>query len=259
MTLATSPGSTSITEGVQTVWTSAWTGLIAGVFHTLAGPDHLAALTPLTIGRSRAAASALGALWGFGHSTGQLILGLCMVLLKDRFQDFLPALEKWSGVVVASTLIAIGVLGIYESHFSKAEGHLAEEEQEAMKVALAGAGAGASSGGTSWNIGSSVKAGFATYATGIAYGLQPDALFVVVPALTLPSKAAAVAYCIMFVIGTVTAMGSYTLLIGTTSAALTRERPWLQAHLSTIASSVAIIVGVLIGLAGLGVNVPFFS
>lgn len=59
-----------------------------------------------------------------------------------------------------------------------------------------------------------MKAGFATYATGIAYGLQPDALFVVVPALTLPSKAAALAYCSMFVLGTVTAMGSYTLLIG---------------------------------------------
>jgi hypothetical protein len=44
----------------------------------------LQALTPLTIGRGRAAASALGALWGFGHSTGQLILGLVFVLLKVR-------------------------------------------------------------------------------------------------------------------------------------------------------------------------------
>ena len=42
------------------------------------------ALTPLTIGRSSAKASLLGALWGFGHSTGQLILGLLMVV---RFCD----------------------------------------------------------------------------------------------------------------------------------------------------------------------------
>jgi hypothetical protein len=124
-----------------------------------------------------------------------------------------------------------------------------------------------------------MQAGLATYATGIAYGLQPDALFVVVPALALPSKAAALAYCAMFVVGTVTAMGSYTLLIGallpaeshacaaayvlggragTTSAALTKERPWLQAHLSTMASAVAIVVGLLIGLGSLGVEVPFF-
>ena len=64
---------------------SAWAGLAAGCLHTLAGADHLAALTPLTIGRSQFKASLLGALWGLGHSTGQLILGLLMVLLKDRF------------------------------------------------------------------------------------------------------------------------------------------------------------------------------
>lgn len=66
---------------------SAWAGLAAGCLHTLAGADHLAALTPLTIGRSQIKASLLGALWGFGHSTGQLILGLLMVLLKDKFQQ----------------------------------------------------------------------------------------------------------------------------------------------------------------------------
>lgn len=40
------------------------------------------ALTPLTIGRSNIKATLMGALWGFGHSIGQLILGLLMVLLK---------------------------------------------------------------------------------------------------------------------------------------------------------------------------------
>lgn len=42
------------------------------------------ALTPLTIGRSHVRGALLGALWGFGHSIGQLILGLLMVLLKVR-------------------------------------------------------------------------------------------------------------------------------------------------------------------------------
>ena len=66
---------------------SAWAGLAAGCLHTLAGADHLAALTPLTIGRTHLRASALGALWGFGHCTGQMILGLLMIVLKDRFQQ----------------------------------------------------------------------------------------------------------------------------------------------------------------------------
>ena len=53
-----------------------------------------------------------------------------------------------------------------------------------------------------------------TLATGIVYGLQPDALFVIVPALALPTKLAAAAYMGMFVAGTVAAMGSYTAFIG---------------------------------------------
>ena len=56
--------------------------------------------------------------------------------------------------------------------------------------------------------------GWFTFITGVVYGLQPDALFVIVPALALPTKAAAAAYILMFVIGTVTAMGGYTAVIG---------------------------------------------
>jgi hypothetical protein len=142
---------------------------------------------------------------------------------------------------------------------------------------------------------------------------------VVIPALALPTKLAAIAYCSMFVVGTVTAMGGYTLLIGappparpaacalagaverpgpaarsccccryrpapqlprphswglpttparppptrppagTTSAALTKERPWLQAHLSTIASGVAVLVGIAILASGFGMNLPFLG
>jgi hypothetical protein len=103
------------------------------------------------------------------------------------------------------------------------------------------------------------KMGLATYATGIVYGLHPDALFVVIPALALPTKLAAIAYCSMFVLGTVMAMGGYTLAIGTTSAALTKERPWLQAHLSAVASGVALVVGALILASGFGLQVPFYG
>jgi hypothetical protein len=53
-----------------------------------------------------------------------------------------------------------------------------------------------------------------TLFTGIVFGLQPDALFVIVPALALPTKLAAMAYILMFVFGTVAAMGSYTAFIG---------------------------------------------
>lgn len=239
----------------------------------------LQALTPLTIGRGRVAASALGAIWGFGHSTGQLILGLVFVLLKERFHDFVPFLSRWAGTVVGCTLLAIGGMGIYESWVEPAveargQGHASssssggsmdggDEAPAVGTLALEGGVAAPASSdakdagwlGLRW-MRTVMRRGLGTYATGIVYGLQPDALFVVIPALALPTKLAAVAYCTMFVLGTVTAMGGYTLVIGTTSSALTRDKPWLQAHLSTIASGVAITVGLLVLAASFGVTIP---
>jgi predicted cobalt transporter CbtA len=64
----------------------------------------------------------------------------------------------------------------YRGHISK---------QVCVMPAVIHAGAG---GGTVAASRTSLRASLATYATGIIYGLQPDALFVVVPALALPTK-----------------------------------------------------------------------
>lgn len=238
------PSSSSSAGPTEIAAKSGWAGLMTGVLHTLCGPDHLAGLTPLSIGRTRLAACALGCLWGFGHSTGQLVLGIAFALLKDKFHDFMPALDTWASYIVPLTIITIGLIGFYESLSAKA-GHGSESTSGALDEA-------------------SIKskgrfAGFATYMTGIVHGLQPDALFVVIPALALPTKFAAISFISMFLIGTVVSMGGYTLLIGTTSQALIKEQPWLHDHLSTLASGVAIFVGLLMLAAGQGIPVPFFS
>jgi len=193
---------------------------------------------------------------------------------------------------VPFTLIAIGLFGIYEAYSGeKAHEHTAIDAATApvidtgglgMSLAMQSAGTVASSGAAvpmpslpaspvpaaaSLSVPQpgeseaqrSKRAGFTTYMTGIVHGLQPDALYVVIPALALPTKLAAVAFIGMFVIGTVVSMGGYTLMIGTTSRALLREQPWMQAHLSTVACGFAVLCGVLMLLAGQGVPVPIFS
>lgn len=251
-------------EAVASAVRSAWAGLAAGCLHTLAGADHLAALTPLTIGRSHLRASLLGALWGFGHSTGQLILGLLMVVLKDRFQQLVPALSKWGGTTVGLTLLAIGALGVYESFFE----HHDEEEAatEAQAAASVASVADAFAGGVEVQTGGALGLrqerrgfGLATFATGIVYGLQPDALFVIVPALALPTKLAAVAYILMFVLGTVAAMGAYTGVIGATSAAIKKTNSSLNKNLSGFASIVAIVIGLGVLFSGWGIDLPWLS
>eukprot|EP00803_Ostreobium_quekettii_P003276 evm.model.scf_647.4 EVM.evm.TU.scf_647.4 scf_647:51899-56617(+) len=233
-------GTARITSaGVREAVTGGWAGLWAGALHTLCGPDHLAGLTPLTLGKSQSIAAVMGALWGFGHSTGQLLLGLAFILLKERFHGIVPVLSKWSGTIVGCTLIAIGLIGVYESR---------QMEKLGEQAALA---ASADDDGTL-----ATTRGFSTYMVGFVYGLHPDALFVVLPALALPTRLGASMYIGMFVVGTVLAMGGYSLAIGTASEAAAKERPLLLRHLSTIAGTLAILVGCVVLLTGFGFELP---
>lgn len=240
-------------DGLRVAISSAWAGLAAGCLHTLAGADHLAALTPLTIGVSHLKASLLGALWGFGHSMGQLILGLGMVLLKDRFETLVPTLTRFGGTTVGIILVAIGVSGLVEGmqgehDHDHGHGHAHSHAPGAME-------GGSMAMTMKDKDASSFK--LATFATGVVYGLHPDALFVVIPALTLPTKLAAAAYILMFVLGTITAMGSYTAVIGATSKAIEERNQWLASKLSSVASLVALCVGGAILAAEFGLSLPF--
>lgn len=124
---------------------------------------------------------------------------------------------------------------------------------------------------------------------------QPDALFVIVPALALPTKLAAAAYILMFVLGTVAAMGAYTGIIGeppchcctatvwaalaasacgggraaltrvsgpslpagATSAAIKKSNSGLTQKLSGFAALLALALGATMVLSGLGIDLPF--
>ncbi|KAK7310542.1 hypothetical protein RJT34_08109 [Clitoria ternatea] len=210
---------------------SAWTGFFAGCLHTLSGPDHLAALAPLSIGRTRMESAAVGALWGCGHDAGQVIFGLIFLILKDRLH--IEIIRTWGTRVVGLTLLIIGAMGIKEA-----------SEVPTPCVAL-------ENGECDVNVYESLdnptvgkkKIGFATFATGIVHGLQPDALMMVLPALALPSRLAGAAFLIMFLIGTVIAMGSYTVFIGSCSQALKDRVPRITEKLTWASSLIAIALG----------------
>lgn len=210
---------------------SAWTGFFAGCLHTLSGPDHLAALAPLSIGRTRTESALVGALWGCGHDAGQLIFGLIFLLLKDRLH--IEIIRTWGTRVVGLTLLVIGAMGIKEA-----------SEVPAPIVALENGESGVSAYESLDNpVAGKKKIGFATFATGIVHGLQPDALMMVLPALALPSRVSGAAFLIMFLVGTVVAMGSYTVFIGSCSQALKDRVPRITEKLTWASSLIAIALG----------------
>ncbi|KVI04074.1 Nickel/cobalt transporter, high-affinity, partial [Cynara cardunculus var. scolymus] len=212
---------------------SAWTGFFAGCLHTLSGPDHLAALAPLSIGRSRVESAMVGALWGCGHDAGQVIFGLLFLLLKDRLH--IEIIRTWGTRVVGFTLLVIGAMGIREA--SEVPTPCVALENGECDVSVYEASI------ADPTVGKKKKIGFATFATGIIHGLQPDALMMVLPALALPSRMAGAAFLGMFLVGTVIAMGSYTVFIGSCSQALKDRIPRITEKLTWISSLVAIALG----------------
>ncbi|CAA7016581.1 unnamed protein product [Microthlaspi erraticum] len=237
------PAFASFQTAAKSGWlTSAWTGFLAGCLHTLSGPDHLAALAPLSIGRTKMESAAVGALWGCGHDAGQVIFGLLFLLLKDRLH--IEVLRTWGTRVVGLTLVIIGAMGIKEA--SEASEPCVALETDVSGMVPAGEKQALPQT-------KKKKIGFATFATGVVHGLQPDALLIVLPALALPSRLAGSAFLIMFLVGTVIAMGSYTAFIGSCSEALKEKVPRITEKLTWVSSLVAI------GL-GLGIVIsPFFG
>ncbi|KAK3235878.1 putative cadmium/zinc-transporting ATPase hma1, chloroplastic, variant 2 [Cymbomonas tetramitiformis] len=222
---------------------SAYAGLLAGVLHTLTGPDHLAALAPLTIGRTRGQSALFGGLWGCGHNTGQILFGAVFLLLRDRLNFNLDFIGQFSQALVGITLLLIGFFGF-------------KEAADVGRRARGEHGVGHGDGGHGHSHGpvmtGDANDGFAvgTYVTGVIHGLQPDALLVLLPALALPSNAAA-AYLATFLVGTVVAMASYTFFIGVSSSAISRHNPNFVKRISQGSALIAVLVGIslLIGAA----------
>lgn len=212
-------------------------GLAVGCLHTVSGPDHLAGIAPLVAGQRRSplAAFGLGALWGSGHATGQLLIGMAclsvhMGMLRLGWMG--AALEHASGFLVGASLVGIGILGLQESR--------------AFDLGARAASEGARSSGSQRR-----RFGWATYATGVLHGLSPDAIIFIMPALALP-RIAAVSHVFGVVLGTLLAMGGCAAALG----AVCRS-PRLSS-VSAGASWVAVALGacVLAGTAGLSVPLP---
>ncbi|CAK0788686.1 unnamed protein product [Prorocentrum cordatum] len=89
------------------------------MLHTLAGPDHLAALAPLVVGKRRSPVKAfgLGALWGSGHAVGQLIIGaVCIAINFGILHGSVASrLQELSPLLVGGALVVLGLTGIREA------------------------------------------------------------------------------------------------------------------------------------------------
>ena len=183
------------------ILTVAAAGLAAGAVHVLMGADHLAAVAPLAAGSRRRAWRA-GFRWGVGHAGGVGIIAVVALTLREVIP--IEAVSHWSERLVGATLIAIGVWALAEVARSLhgrriAHGRIHRQEELAHGHVHAHEG----------------KAERAALAVGLLHGTAGAAhVLGILPALALPSAAAATAYLVAFGVGTVAAMSVYAGLIG---------------------------------------------
>lgn len=149
-------------------------GLTAGVLHVLLGPDHVAALAPLSLGRQEGALRA-GLRWGLGHAAAVALLALGVCALREALP--LAALSGWSERLVGVSLVALGFVGLWR-RFAGGAGQESPAPSAHTALCLGG-----------------------------LHGLAGSAhVLGALPALALPTRAATVGYLMAFCAGSLVAM-----------------------------------------------------
>jgi ABC-type nickel/cobalt efflux system permease component RcnA len=214
-------------------------GLLAGLIHVFAGPDHLAAVAPLAAGAGRRAWT-LGLRWGLGHAAGALLLGLAALLLRELLP--LEHLSAWSERAVGLVLIGVGLWALRQAFRLRLHSHHHEHGGEVHEhVHLHDP----DSAHTPERVEKGHAHGHAAFGVGLLHGAAGSHhLFGLMPALAMPSRVAAAGYLLCFALGGVLAMLLFSGLIGRLFVVFRGRGETLYRSLLVLTGSVALIVGI---------------
>jgi ABC-type nickel/cobalt efflux system permease component RcnA len=229
-------------------------GVLAGAIHVLAGADHLAAVAPLAAAGRRQGWRA-GLRWGMGHAGGVTIVALVAFGLREVVP--LENISSWSERVVGVTLIGIGVWALTGS--IRTLRHRALPDHEHEHVHAPGDTDDADTPHGHAHVHRNAHGGVSQpHAHVHRHGRHSAALFVgllhgtaggshvlgVIPALALPTRAAALGYLAGFGAGTVAAMTLFASLVGLASLRFALAGPRAWAGLLGGCGATSIAVGV---------------
>jgi hypothetical protein len=222
----------------------ALTGALAGLFHVLSGPDHLAAVAPLAASDGRRGWIA-GWTWGLGHASGVVLVAILAILLRDALPP-IEVISAWSERLVGAALIAVGLWALRRSARVTSVPH-AHNPNAAETVAADAARA------TGVHVHLHVQRGpawfrrlghaHASFYLGVLHGIAGSShFFGVLPALALPTRAAALTYIAAFGVGTVAAMTIFAAVIGSIGSRAHQTAMGRRAMMMA-AATLAIVVG----------------
>lgn len=214
-------------------------GLVAGTLHALSGPDHLAAITPLSISHNERTGSSTGAWriglrWGLGHALGVALMGGLLFLFRQAFD--LERFAWWSERMVGVVLIGLGVWGLRRATSRWMHSHHHEHDgAEHAHIHFHRLGDEAES--------AAHRHSHTAMAVGLLHGFAGTThVFGLIPALALPAAFAAV-YLGGYGAGNLLAMGGFAWLVGWAGARLSEWGVSAYRILLGAASAGAIALG----------------
>jgi hypothetical protein len=216
-----------------------FTGMVAGLFHVLTGPDHLASVAPLALdGRRRGWIA--GWTWGFGHASGVVVVALLGVMLRELLPP-VSILSAWSERLVGVALIGIGLWALMRcARVAPGQHQHGERVHNHLHVQA----------GPRWM--RRLGHPHASFCMGVLHGIAGSShFFGVLPALALPSTSAAVLYIAAFGVGTVAAMTIFAATVGSIAIRGVHD-PRAHRAMMSAAALLAIVVGGVWMIAPLG-------
>jgi len=193
-----------------------FSGLFAGAAHVWAGPDHLAAVAPLSA-RSRVSGWIPGLRWGVGHSIGVGVVGLLALGLRELLP--LELLATWGERMVGVMPIGIGFWALRKALGTTI--HVHEHQHDGSRHVHIHAHtpredhASASAHGHS----------HAAVGIGLLHGVAGSShFFGILPMLAFPTRVEAAGYLIAFAAGTILSMAAFSWLVALTAGRCARHR-----------------------------------
>jgi len=188
-----------------------------GLLHVVSGPDHLAAVAPLSLQRHRPAWQA-GLRWGLGHGLGVGLVALLMLGLRETLP--VEALSSWSERLVGVLLLVVGLWAIRQGLKVQVHVHRHAHDGSEHEHVHFHPPAHAHGHAPADDVGGAPglprhRHGHAALGIGALHGLAGSSHFLgVLPTLAFPDLASATGYIIGFGAGTVVAMTAFSSLLG---------------------------------------------
>ncbi len=163
-----------------------------------AGPDHLAALTPIAV-RDPAQAGRTGANWGLGHGVGVVFIGVLGLMLRSLV-DF-ATWASWAEFLVGFMLLGVGLWAIVRARRFDTHVHTHDHDGGEHEHPHA-------------HITTGLNHSHAAFGVGLLHGMAGSGhVFGVLPALALPTGLALV-YLGSYLVAAVLAMGGFAYSLG---------------------------------------------